>query len=268
MRLRADIRTRAAIHFLGCRVNEVMALRRAFDAVGPRQAGIEPLGAVRGDHLCREHVGDFVMEGLGVRFAREEAPFHAPVGPAAGEATEHLAGIGLAHVGGIRGGNAALQPFRDAVLAHLNCLRGHARLTEVFLGENIDRDLRPAVRHHDVGHLEDDGAVGVHDAAGPRRKLQRGERTVVGGREAASHQHGERIPKVLRAESNRFAAFGISEYRSLFKVGLIACSSYTKEHTTSKTDYPSNGLAAYPSNCVTGKALKALSVSLSCGSRA
>ena len=59
----ADVRAR---HLAGGRIDVVMALRRPFDAVGPVQAGVEPLRAVRGRHLRGQHVAHLVVEGAGV----------------------------------------------------------------------------------------------------------------------------------------------------------------------------------------------------------
>ncbi len=69
-----------------------MALGGAGDAVGPVQAGVEPLRAVGGAHLVQEHVGEFVVKRLGVFGGVEIAVFFAPVSPAAGEAMDDLLG--------------------------------------------------------------------------------------------------------------------------------------------------------------------------------
>ena len=77
-------------------VDVVVALAGAVDAVGPVQAGVEPLRAVRRGHLHGQHVAVLVVEGAGVVLAGEVAALPAPVGPGAGQAVEHLAGVGLA----------------------------------------------------------------------------------------------------------------------------------------------------------------------------
>src|SRR6185312_13182921 len=93
----AGVRGRAFVggtgtgHVAGDRVHIVVPLRRPFDAVGPVQAGVEPLRAVGGRHLLGEHVAGFVVEGAGVGFGGEVAALPTPIGPAAGEALEHLA---------------------------------------------------------------------------------------------------------------------------------------------------------------------------------
>ena len=50
----------------GLEVDVVVALARAVDAVGPVQAGVEPLRRVRRAHLVRQHEAQFVEEGAGV----------------------------------------------------------------------------------------------------------------------------------------------------------------------------------------------------------
>ena len=73
-------------------VDEPMALARTVDAVGPVQAGVEPLRRVGRADLRRQHEAMLVVEGAGIVFAVEVAALPAPVGPGAGHALEHLAG--------------------------------------------------------------------------------------------------------------------------------------------------------------------------------
>ena len=80
------------ISFAGLVVDVEMALARAVDAIGPVQAGVEPLRRVGGAFLRRQHVAMLVVEGAGVILAVEIAALPAPIGPGAGEAVEHLAG--------------------------------------------------------------------------------------------------------------------------------------------------------------------------------
>ena len=74
----------------GLVVDVEMALARAVDAVGPVQAGVEPLRRVRRHHLHRQHVAVLVEERLRVGFGGEIAALPAPIGPGAGEPVEHL----------------------------------------------------------------------------------------------------------------------------------------------------------------------------------
>ena len=82
----------------GLPVDVIVALAGAIDAIGPMQPGVEPLRRVRRDHLLGEHVAQLVEEGLRVFFRREIAALPAPIGPAAGEAIEHLLGGELADI--------------------------------------------------------------------------------------------------------------------------------------------------------------------------
>ena len=50
-------------------VDVIVALAGAVDAVGPVQAGVEPLRRIRRDHLFGQHVAQLVVEGAGVFFA-------------------------------------------------------------------------------------------------------------------------------------------------------------------------------------------------------
>src|SRR3546814_19904706 len=80
----------------GREVDVVVALARAVDAVGPGQAGVEPLRRVRRGDLAGQHVAHLVVVGAGVLLGVEVAALPAPVGPGAGHAVEHLLGRGLA----------------------------------------------------------------------------------------------------------------------------------------------------------------------------
>ena len=73
-----------------------VALARPVDAVGPVQAGVEPLRRVGCRHLRRQHEAVLVVEGEGVGLAVEVAALPAPVGPGAGHAMEDVARAGLA----------------------------------------------------------------------------------------------------------------------------------------------------------------------------
>ncbi|CEG08204.1 hypothetical protein BN961_01618 [Afipia felis] len=92
VRLRMFVRRLRLGQLAGLPVDVIVALAGTVDAVGPVQAGVEPLRRVRRDHLPGEHEAQFVVEGVGVVFRRKVAAFPAPVGPAAGEAVEDLLG--------------------------------------------------------------------------------------------------------------------------------------------------------------------------------
>ncbi|MCY1511070.1 hypothetical protein D9M68_454640 [compost metagenome] len=136
-----------------------VALAGAIDAIGPVQAGVEPLRRVRRDALGGEHVGEFVLEGGGVFFRVEVAALPAPIGPGAGQAIENLAGIGLGTVVFFLG--QSLQRIRvrdrppeeggDVVLLDALHLGRNAGLAEILLGENVGRDLAELSRNVDIG---------------------------------------------------------------------------------------------------------------------
>ncbi len=158
MRLRMLV-SRLRLHELGgFEIDVIMALAGAVDAIGPMQAGVEPLRRIGRGDLLGQHEAQFVVEGAGVRFGVEIFALPAPIGPGAGEPVEDLAGgdfgaesLGLRQlfqrllVGGMAPeefGNVGLfdrlQPRRDAGLA------------EIFLRQHVGRDLAPARRHVDA----------------------------------------------------------------------------------------------------------------------
>ena len=96
VRLRVLIGRLRLGHLAGLEVDVVVALAGAVDAIGPVQAGVEPLRRVRRHHLPRQHVAKLIMEGAGVVLAGEVAALPAPIGPAAGQTVEHLLGGMLA----------------------------------------------------------------------------------------------------------------------------------------------------------------------------
>jgi hypothetical protein len=155
----------------GLPVHIVVALAGAIDAVGPVQPGVEPLRRVRRDHLLGQHVAQLVEEGGGVFFRREVAALPAPIGPAAGEAVEHLLGAELADIAlafGEQGqrlgvGHRAPQPGRHGLFLDLLQARGDAGLAEVLLRQDVGGDLRPELGHFDIFEPEHDRTVGVAD---------------------------------------------------------------------------------------------------------
>ncbi len=156
-----------------------MALTGAVDAIGPVQAGVEPLRRVRCDALGGEHIGQFVLEGGGVFLGCEVLTLPAPVGPGAGETVEDLARIGFRAEAltlgerlqgfGVRHG--APQERRYVVFLDLLQARGHASLAEVLLGEDVGCDLAELLGHIDIGQPEDDGSIRVLDLAGGLAEL-------------------------------------------------------------------------------------------------
>ena len=150
-----------------------MALAGAVDAIGPVQAGVEPLRRVRRDALGGEHVGKLVAEGERIFLGGEIAALPAPIGPGAGEAVEDLAGVGLGAVPlvlrqrGKRGlvGHGAPQEGGNGVLLDLLQAGGNAGLAEILLRQNVGGDLGELRGHVDIRQAEHDRAVGVLDLA-------------------------------------------------------------------------------------------------------
>ena len=179
VRLRMLVGGRRAGQLAGLEVDVVVALARAVDAVGPVQAGVEPLRRVRRHLLRRQHVAQLVEEGAGVGLAVEIAALPAPVGPGAGEPVEDLAGVDLAAEAlGLRAGrrapcrrHRAPQPRGDAVLLDLLQHLRHAGLAEVLLREDVARHLAPGGRHLDVRRAEHHGPVRIADLADGEAEL-------------------------------------------------------------------------------------------------
>src|SRR5262249_45605225 len=112
-----------------------------------------------------------VEEGARILVGREIAALPAPVGPRAGEPVEHLASVGLADLAIGLGplterllvGDRAPQPGRHLRLLDAAQARRHAGFAEIFLRQDVGRDLAPVLRHGEVLEPEDDGAIGIAD---------------------------------------------------------------------------------------------------------
>ena len=74
----------------GFMVDVEVALAWSIDAIGPMQAGVEPLRRVRRAFLRGKHVAQLVVEGAGVIFSIEVSALPAPIGPCARQAVEDL----------------------------------------------------------------------------------------------------------------------------------------------------------------------------------
>jgi len=132
-------------------IHVIMPLARAIDAIGPMEAGVEPLRAVGRAHLAGQHVAHFVHVGAGIGLGGKIAALPAPVCPGAGEAVKHLAGAGFAAVTlffrefgqCLFIGHRAPQELRNTLFTHALQARRHARLAEIFLRDHVRRHLRP-----------------------------------------------------------------------------------------------------------------------------
>ena len=157
----------------GLMVDIVMSLAGAIDAVRPVQAGVEPLRAVRCTVLHGEHVAVLVEKRAGIFLGSEIAALPTPIRPRTGETIEHLARVNFAacsfFLGEIRKRclvwHRAPQPRRHLRFFDLAQALWHAGFAEIFLGENVGRDLAPMFRHHDAVELEDDRTIRVLDLA-------------------------------------------------------------------------------------------------------
>ncbi len=160
----------------GLEIDVVVALAGAVDAIGPVQAGVEPLRRVRRHHLAGEHEAQLVEEGLGIGLLVEVAALPAPVGPGAGEAVEDLLRGGLADPALLLGqllqrlvvGRRAPQPRRNGILLDALQPRRHAGLAEILLREDVGGHLAPGIRNLDALQAEDDRAVGIANLRGRR----------------------------------------------------------------------------------------------------
>ena len=179
MRLRMLIGGVRRLELAALEIDIEMALAGAVDAIGPVQAGVEPLRRIRRHHLHRQHVAVLVEEGLRVGFAREIAALPAPIGPGAGEPVEDLLAGFLADDAlgfgqfGERGRHRerCATAMTGQVLLDLFQARGHAGFAEIFLRQHVGGDLRPLFRHFDILGMEHDRAVRISDLA--RRQPER-----------------------------------------------------------------------------------------------
>ena len=164
----------------GLEVDIVVALARAIDAIGPVQAGIEPLRAVGRAHLFGQHEAHLVIEGACIFLAVEIAALPAPIGPCAGKTVEHVLGRALADDSLLLGQCRKRflirfrtpQPGGNAVLFHALQNRRDARLAEILLREDIGRDLAPRGRHLDVLLAEHHRPVRILDLADGLAELE------------------------------------------------------------------------------------------------
>ena len=124
-------------------IHIVVPLRGAVDAIGPVEAGVEPLRAVGGRALRGQHMTHLVIIGAGVFFGGEIAALPTPVRPCACQTVEHLLGGRLAaHLCALNG-NGAPQKLGHALFLHALGLRRDACFAEIFLGDDIRRNLAP-----------------------------------------------------------------------------------------------------------------------------
>ncbi len=220
MRLRMLIGRLRFRQLAGLPVDIVVALAGAIDAVGPMQAGVEPLRRVRRDHLLGELPAQFVEERQRVFLRREVAALPAPIGPAAGEAIEYLLGRGLADDAlvlgqrrqGVSVGYRTPQPRRHGLFLDLLQARGDAGLAEILLRQHVGGDLRPELRNLDVLGTEHDRAVRVADLRGGQAEIDPGIGRLSAGGVASFNSHG-RAPSLLLPGPTFLAGAGMLSVR-------------------------------------------------------
>ncbi len=175
-----------------------MALAGAINAIGPVQAGVEPLRGIRRNALGGEHIGKLVAEGEGIFFGREIFALPAPIGPGAGQTVENLTRIGLgAETFGFRNvlqrlfiGNGAPQEGRNVVFLDLLQELRHASLAEIFLRQNVGGNLGKLRGNVDVSQTEHDRSIRVLDFTDGLAEVDFRVRRLAGLREAAFNAHG------------------------------------------------------------------------------
>src|SRR6185437_14735480 len=125
-------------------------------------------------HLLHQHEAGFVVIGARVLLAVEIAALPAPIGPGAGEAVEHFLDALFGAVAPARRnlgecrlvGHAPPQPVGHALLDDGRELGRNAGFAEVFLRQDIARDLAPLGGDFAIGEMEDARAIGIPDLAG------------------------------------------------------------------------------------------------------
>ena len=138
----------------GFEIDIVVALGRTINAIGPMQAGVEPLRADWARTSGGPAWRNVRRRRPRIFFRVEIAALPAPIGPGAGEAVEHLLGrtftggavlLGHAFQGGFIGHRAPQPGGHGLFLKTLQRL-GNTGLAEILLGENVGRHLRPGRR--------------------------------------------------------------------------------------------------------------------------
>src|ERR1700677_4935331 len=169
-----------------------MALAGAIDAIGPVQAGVEPLRAVGRALLRRQHMTKLVIESAGVGLAVEIAALPSPISPGAGQAVEHLLGGMLTGGFAAASGISLLAPekIRHAFFGRGPQSLGHAGLAEIFLRQHIGGHLAPAFGHFDAVLDEYHRAVRITDLASGETERDPFIGRMTLDREMAANAHG------------------------------------------------------------------------------
>ncbi len=113
----------------------IVALRGTGQPIRKMQPRIEPLRRVRCGHLPGQHIAELVAEGLGILGRVKIIVRDSPMCPASGQPVKDLPGIPFPSQ--CRG--SLFVQERGALVIVLR----HPGLAEIFLGQNIDGQLRP-----------------------------------------------------------------------------------------------------------------------------
>src|SRR5581483_11109986 len=151
--LRVLVRVARFYGLAALRIDVIVALRGAGDAVRPVQSGVKKLRRIRRADLACQHRLHLVEVNARVFLGVEVAVLEAPVRPAAGQAIEDSARIAFSTAFRARRFGAP-QPLGHVLFRNRPQIARHARFTAIFLRQDVDRDLAPAGRHHDVLGLE------------------------------------------------------------------------------------------------------------------
>ena len=183
----------------GLIVHIEVTLAGAVDAIGPMQAGVEPLRAVGSPHLLAQHIAHFVIEGLGVILGVEIAALPAPIGPGSGQTVENLLGGMFAGSLGVSILLLAPQPFGHTFFAHgLQGLGfGHAGAAEILLSQDVAGHLGPFGRHLDITLGEDHRSIGIADFRGGVLKADALVGGLTGGRKVTLDAHEILTPDMI-----------------------------------------------------------------------
>src|SRR5262249_5376448 len=129
-------------HFTGFGIDKIMPLCRPGESIGIMEPCVKPLRRIRRGHLMREHVTKLIMKSISIFRRLEVAKVLPPIGPAAGEPSKYLSGIMLSS-------QLQFAIRSDDRISLLISLR-HSGFSKIFLGENINRELRPGLGNVDI----------------------------------------------------------------------------------------------------------------------
>src|SRR5262245_42399445 len=126
-------------YFSGLGIHVIMTLSRTRQTICVVKSRIEPLRRVRRRHLTGQHAAHFVVKRFGILRRLEISVGLSPMGPATSHPFEDLTGIAFTPQNRFPVGSHKWTAV--LVLLRYSCL------PEVFLGQDIDSELRPLFGH-------------------------------------------------------------------------------------------------------------------------